>query len=240
MIQPQYDVMGEAGLDYLVNGPGGKDIKVWCDIAENDILPVKHLFRSFAEMPVLEQIAMNHARGRVLDVGAGMGSHTLHLQSMGLDVTALEISAKCCEVISKRGVRNVINSDFFNCPVGETYDTMLFMMNGIGLVGTTDGFPRLFRKIDELLSPEGQVLLDSSDLRYLFLEDDGSMLINLNDKYYGEVVYRMSYGNIKGKSFKWLFIDSELLSYYAEQHGFRCEKIADGTHFDYLARLVKL
>src|SRR5690554_1963763 len=122
----------------------------------------------------------------------------------------------------------------------ETFDTLLLMMNGIGLVGTVNGFGRFFKQVNKLLKPGGQVLMDSSDLRYLYIDEDGSMLVNLNGRYYGEVEYRMSYGDYKGKRFKWLFIDDELMARYAEKHGFRFEKIADGPHFDYLARLVKL
>lgn len=88
------------------------------------------------------------------------------------------------------------------------------------------------------MAPGGQILVDSSDLRYLFLQDDGSILINLNDKYYGEVEYRMSYKNQKGRRFPWLFIDDQLLEYHANQNGFDFERVAEGDHFDYLARIT--
>ena len=238
MKDSQYDVMGQAGLDYLLNGQRDKDIKVWCDIAEDDTLPLHHLFRGYQEMPRLEQMALELSRGRVLDVGAGMGGHSLYLQDKGMDVTALEISPKCSEVISRRGLRQVINCDFFKLSVEHGFDTILLLMNGIGIVGTIDGFTPFFNKCRDLLNPGGEILLDSSDLRYLYIDEDGAMLINLNDRYYGEVEDRMSYGDIKGRNFKWLFIDEELMAYYADINGFKFEKIADGPHYDYLARLT--
>lgn len=240
MIQAQFDALGQAGMDYFLNGQRSTDIKVWSDIAENDTLPVHYLFRSYLEMPGLEQKALALCKGRVLDIGAGMGSHTLYLQEQGLDVSALELSPLACEVMSRRGVQQVINGDFFTVQAPETFDTLLLMMNGIGLVGTVNGFGRFFKQVNKVLKPGGQVLMDSSDLRYLYIDEDGSMLVNLNGRYYGEVEYRMSYGDYKGKRFKWLFIDDELMARYAEKNGFRFEKIADGPHFDYLARLVKL
>jgi SAM-dependent methyltransferase len=237
MIQAQNDPIGQAGLDYFLNGQRSTDIKVWSDIAENDTLPVHYLFRTYHEMPSLEQKALALCKGKVLDVGAGMGSHALYLQEQGHDVTALEISPLACEVMSRRGVSQVVNADFFKHASDQKYDTILLLMNGIGLVGTVNGFPTFFKKIKELLNPGGQILLDSSDLRYLYIDEDGSMLINLNGRYYGEVEYRMSYGDYKGKRFKWLFIDDQLMVHHAEKHGFKFEKIAEGSHYDYVARI---
>ncbi len=240
MIQPQYDIMGQAGIDFMLSGNRDTTIKVWSDIAETDELPVRYLFRSFCEMPALEQKALMFCRGKVLDVGAGMGSHALYLQQQNLDVHTLEMSPLSCEVMKQRGVKHVINEDFFALTGEVRYDTILMMMNGIGLVGKISQLPRFFKQAAKLLAPGGQILLDSSDLRYLFLDDDGSLLVNLSGRYYGEVIYKMSYDEKQGKRFPWLFIDDELLSYYAHQNGFVFEKLADGPHYDYLGRLVRV
>jgi SAM-dependent methyltransferase len=238
MIQAQNDVIGQAGLDYFLNGQRTIDIKVWSDIAETDTLPVHYLFRTYHEMPMLEQKALALCKGNILDAGAGVGSHSLHLQEQGQTVTALEISPLACEVMSRRGVSQVVNADFFKHATDQKYDTILLLMNGIGLVGTVNGFPAFFKKIKDLLKHGGQLLLDSSDLRYLYIDEDGSMLVNLNGRYYGEVEYRMTYGECKGQRFKWLFIDDQLMAEHAEKHGFKFEKIADGSHYDYLARIT--
>jgi len=88
-----------------------------------------------------------------------------------------------------------------------------------------------------LLNPGGQIILDSSDLMYLYEEEDGSYAINLNEEYYGEVMYQIEYNNIKGEPFQWLYIDFDNLSLYADQVGFSCEKIFENNHYNYLARL---
>lgn len=238
MIPQGQDVMGQAGIDFLLAGNREAAIKVWSDVAETDVMPVRYLFRSYNEMPMLEQKALSLCRGRVLDVGAGMGSHALYLQQQNLLVTALEISPLSCEVMKQRGVNQVVNGDFFALTTEVRYDTILMMMNGIGLVGKISQLPRFFKQAAKLLAPGGQILLDSSDLRYLFLDDDGSMLVNLSGRYYGEVVYKMSYEQYQGKRFPWLFIDDELLSYYAGLNGFRFDKIIDGPHYDYLGKLT--
>lgn len=237
MIPQKHDVMGQAGIDFMLSGNRDKIIKVWSDVAETDELPVKYLFRGFNEMPSLEQKALMLCRGRVLDVGAGMGSHSLYLQEHKLDVSALELSPLACEVMTRRGVKQVINNDFFALAADVKYDTILMMMNGIGLVGKVNHFARFFKQAAALLAPGGQIILDSSDLRYLFLDDDGSLLINLSGRYYGEVIYKMSFDEYEGKRFPWLFIDDELLLYYAGLNGFSFEKLAEGPHYDYMGRL---
>lgn len=237
MIPPAHDVMGQAGIDFMLSGNRDKVIKVWSDVAETDSLPVRYLFRDFNEMPPLEQKSLMLCKGRVLDVGAGMGAHSLYLQNQKVDVTALELSPLACEVMSRRGVINVLNEDFFVLKTDVKYDTILMMMNGIGLVGKINNLARFFKQAAILLAPGGQILLDSSDLRYLFLDDDGSLLVNLSGRYYGEVVYKMSYQKCQGKRFPWLFIDDELLAYYAGLNGFKFEKLADGLHYDFMGRL---
>lgn len=239
IIPEPLDIIGNACRDYLKKPDKNLSIEVWSNIAETDIIPVHYLFRPFKEMPALEQTALQQCRGKILDIGAGAGSHALWLQEQKLEVTALEISPAACAVMQQRGVKNILQEDFFALTEEDKYDTLLMLMNGIGIVGTTDRLKEFFNVARKLLKPGGQILVDSSDLRYLFLQDDGSILINLNDSYYGEVEYRMSYKGQKGRRFPWLFIDDQLLQYHAEKNGFRFERIAEGEHFDYLARLIE-
>ena len=230
------DALGNACRDYL-NGNKSAEIIVQSNIVEDDVLPVEYLFRSFNEMPDLEKKALTLSSGKILDVGAGVGSHALYLQQSNKEVFANEISPAACAIMKQRGVKNVIEQNFYDLPENTKYDTIIMLMNGIGIAEETANLQRFFNKVKSLLTPNGCLLVDSSDVRYLFEDDDGSLLINLNDDYYGEISYRMNYKDIKGKSFKWLFIDDELLKFYAEKNGFKMEKVAEGHHYDYLARL---
>ena len=85
----------------------------------------------------------------------------------------------------------------------------------------------------------GCVLMDSSNLSYLFEEEDGSIVIDLASDYYGEVDFQMQYKNVKGNSFDWLYIDFQTLSLYAAENGFKAELVKEGTHYDYLAKLSR-
>lgn len=214
-------------------------IQVEMDIAEEDTLAPSYFFRNFEQCPQLEQAALRLARGKVLDVGAGAGSHSLYLQNQGLDVTALDISPHSVEVMKKRGLSNVRLANFYDLPK-ESFDTLLLLMNGIGLVQTLDGFEAFFLKARTLLAPKGQILLDSSDLIYMFEQDDGSYLIDLNDKYHGEVEFNLSYKGVSGQPFNWLYVAEDLLQDAAEENGFNCEIIQQGPHYDYLAKLTIL
>lgn len=229
------DPMGHAISEYYKNGKAAK-LRVFSSQFYEDEIPVKTLFRTLDEMPLPEQMALDLCRGRVLDVGAGSGCHSLELIRRGMDVVAIDISELSVEVMRERGVNaRVIN--FFDKTFNEKFDTILMAMNGIGIVGKVENLPNFFARIKELLAEGGQVLLDSSDIRYVFENEDGSFDINLNGGYYGEIDYTMQYRSIKGEEFDWLYIDFDTLSMYAEKYGIKCEKCINGEHYDYLARL---
>ena len=228
--------MGRAIADFHRTRKAGK-LRVLSSMFYEDEIPVATLFRSFAKMPVQEQKAIELCKGRILDVGAGSGCHSKELMERGHEVVAIDISEMSVEVMKERGI-DARNINFFDGTFTEKFDTILLAMNGIGIVGKIEHLGDFFSSIKRLLAPGGQVLLDSSDIKYIFTDDDGSMLIDLAAGYYGEVDFRMKYKNTTGEPFDWLYIDFDTLSMYAEQHGFNCEKCIDGKHFDYLARLT--
>ena len=213
-------------------------VTVHSDEFDDDTLSSAYFFRSFQQMPPLEQKALSLCRGRVLDVGACAGAHALYLQQQGIDVTALEVSPLCCEVLRGRGVRKVVEQDIRSYQ-GEQFDTILLLMNGAGIAGTMSGLIRLLGHLKKLLLPGGQILLDSSDLIFLFEEEDGMITIDLNaDKYYGEINFQTEYMGQKGEPFSWLYVDADSLKQAALQQQFADVTIIHGDHYDYLAQLT--
>ena len=233
---PTNDPIGAAILDYL-GGKRNGSITVACNLTEDDTIPVDYLFRQEEEMPELETIALETCRGHVLDVGAGAGCHSLLLQERGLIVTALDISEGAVEAMKKRGVTNVLLADV-NELKDQQYDTMLMLMNGIGIVGDLFGLYKFLVHAKTLLKPGGQILLESSDILYMYEDEDGSVLLDLNAGYYGEVEYNMRYKTHQSGKFKWLFIDASLLEQYAEEHNFDFEVLYEGENGNYLAKLT--
>jgi len=235
-IQP--DIVGMALLDYLDGNENAK-LDVFSDISEPDEIPLKHFFRTWDELPEIERKALDLCKGRVLDVGAASGCHSLILQENDLQVQAIDISAGAVEVMQKRSVKNVEQQDFFTLS-GERFDTILMLMNGIGICGRLEKLDQFFNQIQKLLNPGGQVMLDSSDILFMFEEEDGSVMLDLNSNYYGEVQYQFGYKGQKSEPFDWLFLDFDLLNDYAQKHGFECELVMQGPHYDYLARIISV
>lgn len=229
------DIYGNGLLAYL---RGQKDayFTVESDIAETEEWPVGVFFRTYDDMPEIEQIALSRSAGKILDVGAGAGSQALYLQQKGYDVTAIDISQGAVDVMKERGIKNVLLLDFYSLE-NEKFDTLLFLMNGIGIAGTIRNLPNFLQQAKSLLTSDGKILVDSSDLIYLFEEEDGSFYVDLNDKYYGELTYSFDFDNEKGERFPWLFIDFDTLQDIADLCGLSCEKIYEDDHYLFLAEL---
>ena len=232
------DPMGTAIADYYKQGKAAK-LRVFSSQFEADEIPVAQLFRSYEQMPPLEQKALQLAQGKILDCGAGSGCHALALQAMGKEVQAIDISPLSVETMRLRGVKQAYQVNLFDENYVEQFDTILLLMNGSGIIGKLANMSAFFNKMKQLLTPDGCIYMDSSDLRYLFEDEDGSFLIDLADDYYGEIDFQMQYKQIKGEPFDWLYIDFQTLSLYAAQNGFTAELIQEGEHYDYLARLKR-
>jgi hypothetical protein len=230
------DPLGAALLDYI-EGQKNKTITVQSDAFEDDEVDVSYFFRSYDDMPATEQQAMELAEGHILDIGAGAGSHSLYLQNRGLNVTAHEISPGACAVMRKRGVKQIIEGNFFDIPSFDTYDTIILMMNGFGLAGTVEQLPALLDNLRNMLNPGGCILADGADVKYLY-EEDGNVDIDLANDYYGQFKFSFKYKNIEGEPFNWFYIDDDTLAYYAEQAGFDIDIVCRNEHHAYLARLT--
>lgn len=230
------DPMGAAILDFLKHGRAYK-LHVFSSQFDEDEIPVRTLFRTEKQMNPLERTALQLATGRILDIGAGSGCHSLALQAAGKEVEAIDISPLSVEAMCKRGVKQATQANLFNESFYGSYDTLFMLMNGSGIIGQLENLPAFFRKAKQLLRPGGSILMDSSDLRYLYEDEDGSFVINIADEYYGEMDFQIQYKEIMGDPFDWLYIDFQTLSLYATQNGFEAELVKEGKHYDYLARL---
>ena len=251
--------MGRAIAEYWETKTADR-LRVFSPMFEENEIPLTTLFRSYEDMPEIERKALDLAKGRILDVGAGAGCHSLVLQERGMDVTAIDISPLSVETMKERGVEKVIEQDFFTLE-GQAmeqrepssllewpsrdrvrrsqYDTILMLMNGIGIVGTLERMPEFFKQIDKILAPGGQVLCDSSDISYVFEDEEGMIDIPNEMDYYGEHSFQMQYKDTIGEPFDWLYIDADTLKEKARRYGYTAEVMAEGEHYDYLARITK-
>ena len=238
VLDARRDPMGAAIADFYKNGIAGR-LRVLSSMFDEDEIPVAHLFREEDEMGELELKALELSKGRILDVGAGAGCHALALQDRGMEVTAIDVSPLSVEVMTKSGIDDARLVNLYDETLCEKFDTILMLMNGSGIIGKIANMPQFFARIDSLLAEGGQVLMDSSDLIYLFEDEDGGVDIDLAGDYYGEVDFTMQYKNIKSETFDWLYIDFETLAFHAAENGFEAELVMQGEHYDYLAHLTR-
>lgn len=200
---------------------------------DTEEMPIDEFFRAPDDFPELESVALACCEGKVLDVGAGAGSHALYLQQLGMDVAAIDSSPGAAAVMRQRDVAQVITADFFEHR-GSSYDTLLFLMNGIGLAGDLDGLKKLLRHCRLLLREDGQLLFDSSDIAYLYA--DGSVAKPTG--YYGQIGYQYEYREKKGNPFNWLYIDQETLNRLARAEGWTMQVLYEDENDQYLTRMV--
>lgn len=233
------DLFGKAILDYQTNS-SPENIITSTSISEDDEMEVAYLFRSFDKMPAIEQKALQLANGKTLDIGCGAGSHSLYLQNeRNIDVHSIDISKNAIQACLLRGLKNIRAIDVLDLE-NEKYDTILLLMNGTGIFETLEKSTIYLQKLKSLLNPNGQILIDSSDIIYMFDEDeDGGKWIP-SDNYYGELTFSLQYKKEKEVDFPWLYMDYNTLQNAALANGLQCQLVLEGDHFDYLAQLTIL
>ena len=230
------DLMGRAIWDYFYQ-ENPEDLQTETSISELDDLPVSYLFRNYKEMNALEKKALDLSFGKVLDVDAGAGSHSLYLQNKrNLDVAALDISPKSIEICKARGVKNAVCEDFLKFS-NDKFDTILLLMNGTGIFQSLKNLDQYLQKLKNLISENGQILIDSTDILYMYdQDDDGGVLVPATG-YYGELDYYIHYKGESELPMKWLYLDFNTLKNAAIANGFKIQKIKQ-LDDSYLAKLT--
>lgn len=226
------DVYGEALAEYFEKEELSSPLLLHSTYGDIEEMPVEVFFRDSEDFPELEFIALSLCDGKVLDVGAGVGAHALYLQEKNLNVTALEISQTACNIMQQRGVQKIVQQDFFDL-ADQQYDTLLFLMNGIGLAGSLDGFSELLAHSKKLLSEKGQLLFDSSDISYLYDE----YRIQRPEYYFGEIGYQYEFNGIKGEPFKWLYLDQKTLINVGHEEGWVVQILFEDENDQFLVRM---
>lgn len=227
------DVFGTAILDYQLENYT-EDLITSTSISEEDVLPLPYLFRPFSEMPSLEQTALTLSRGSVLDIGCGAGSHSLYLKSKGQKVKSIDISEGAIKACRLRGLDNVHLLDVME--ETQRFDSLLLLMNGSGIFQSLAHTPFVLKHLKSLLNPNGQILIDSSDIKYMYSAKDGSCWVDTTKAYYGELEYTVRYKNQEA-TFSWMYLDFENLKIACDQVGLKCELVEEGPHYDFLAKL---
>lgn len=229
---------GLALLDYL-HGDTEAEVIVHSADGEHIDFPVSIFFRKPPQFSTLEKTALDLCRGRTLDIGAGTGCHSLFLQDNGFSVRAIDILPESVEIMTRRGVRHVLCADIF-CFHGGPFETLLMMMNGVGIVADLSGLERFLKKSHELLSSDGQILLDSEEPGGVPGQKRATMrhAERQPGKYRGELCLQLEYKGEFGPPFESLYVDSDTLADYAFKTGWSCRVIVQEEDGGYLAQLT--
>jgi len=230
------DPLGAMLRDFC-SGDSEAFLNVWSSTLEMSTMQGSTMLRALAEMNDVEKCALAACGGRILDVGAGAGCHSLVLQSRGLDVDAIDISPGCVEVMLGRGVEKSYHRDILDLR-NSCYDTVLMLMNGIGISSSLDGLNLFIQNLDTLLAPGGQLLADSTDLTGKFLEN-GEAVYDEEGGYCGETDFVMIYKGLRSDPFSWLYVDFELLQTICSFHGYRCDKLIETEEKYFLTRIYR-
>jgi SAM-dependent methyltransferase len=229
---PAYAPHGAALLDYF---GGHTSATLGChQDGERDDVPAAFWFRETFDS--LEVRALGLCRGKVLDVGAGAGVHTLELQRRGFEVSAIDIVAECVAIMRERGVRNAHVANLYE--VDGKFDTVICLCNGLDKVGTLADLPRFLDRMSALLNPGGQLLADSFDLRIGATPADIDAMARKTAAgyYFGEIDLTFEYAGQRGSEFTVLQVDPQTLAGFARAGGWSFEVVRQtGGH--YLARL---
>jgi SAM-dependent methyltransferase len=228
----------EAAMQAFHRGRHDAAIVVYDDFACDEV-PISYFFRTPDQFPPYEHIALNRCRGHVLDVGAGSGCHALALQARGLRVTAIEVLPGLVKILRDRGVRDAQVATWMDLAAGP-FDTVLMMMNGLGLAETLPGLRRFLRRARSLVRPGGQVLADSTDVRVRMVPEaarKGSLRVDGRNP--GELHFQLEFRGRKGPPFAQLYVDAETLDRHARREGWACKIIqAPDEYGHYLACLT--
>jgi len=190
----------------------------------------------------IEELIFSNLSGHVLDVGAATGRHCLAMQDAGIRCTAMDVHPALIELMQAQGVTDTVCADFLTLNTGR-WDTICFLMDTIGMVGTVKRLGAMLDHARDRLNPGGQILLNaepvietedpSDDPR-----DDPNETASRFD---GELEMQMRYGDLVGDGFEWLYIDAQTLMRICTSSGWAMELLTE--HDDtghYLARLSPL
>ena len=233
------DLFGQAMLDFYTNN-NPSNITTETSISDADEMDIAYMFRNYKDMPPVEQEALDRSYGKVLDIGCGAGSHALYLQNnKKLDITAIDFSENAIQTCRLRGLKNAKNANLFDFYTDVKFDTILLLMNGTGICGKISNLNKFIQKIKSLLSKDGQILIDSTDIRYMYDRDnEDNIILPFDMNYFGELQFFLTYKNQKCTAFDWLYLDFETLKNYCKINGMLCDKIIEEKNHEYLAKIV--
>jgi len=197
-------------------------------------------FFELGNYPTLEMRAMDECHGSVLDIGSAAGRHSLELLRRGIKVTSLDILPEMEGIMKDRGQTDVVISDVLHFS-GRRFDTLLMLMNGIGIVGSIEGLTRFLQHAHDLVDPGGQIVCDSTDVG-LTTEPQHVAYRETNmasGRPAGHQAFMMEYNDEEPVRFDWLHIDFQALERISKAAGWEAILLEQKDCGHYLCKLIE-
>lgn len=224
------DIIGNALLDYLNGNPNAELIlhshmKINNNHIVNgkDRIQVSGFYNEINNLMEVDKQILNQCYGKVLDIGAGAGSHSLILMNKGIDVYSLDISPGAVEVMKRRGLKKVYCNDIKKIKITQ-FDTLIFAGNNHGLFGSIQELEEFFLNTADLLKPNGQILIASPYIKIPINNHD----IGRFCTQYIELNMKLEYKGVVSKAFKWFMVEPDYLINYFKKYGWTIE-----TNYNY-------
>lgn len=199
-------------------------------------------FNPTEDWPARLTKAMRHAKGRVLDVGCGAGTHSVYCQEQGCGVLAIDISPAAIEVARRRGVRHgrVMSVSQVDASLG-TFDTMLMLGGNFGTLENITRARRLLRRFHKMTAPDARIIAESRD-PYQTSEVAHKKYHRRNKqrgRLAGQVRIRIRFKDLKTPWFDYLFVSMAEMEQILEDTGWYVEEFLESEGAAYIGLLAK-
>ncbi|MFW9960359.1 MAG: class I SAM-dependent methyltransferase [Candidatus Thorarchaeota archaeon] len=206
-----------------------------------ETLQVLDYIRPLLEWPECERLAIQHATGKVLDIGCGAGRVLFNLQSLGHEVVGIDLARGAIEACRSRGITevHVMSAGEMDFP-DATFDTVVMFGNNFGILGSDDNIIDMLKTLHRITTPQGIILAGSADVVKTDDEEhlDYHKLNVSRNRPKGLIRLRVAYRGLVDEWMDLRLATPNEMVYLAEMAGWSLErKYQDGT--PYVGILVK-
>jgi SAM-dependent methyltransferase len=187
--------------------------------------------------------AIEFARGKVLDIGCGAGRHSIYLQSKGLDVTGIDVSALAVRVSRLRGLKKAKVMSIGEVGIFKPgfFDTVLMLGNNFGLFGSFSNARLLLKKLYRITSPGALIIAESNDpyktenpfhIRY-------QKANRRRGRMSGQLRIRIRFMKYVGRWFDYLIVSKGEMKEILKTTGWKVKRFIDSDSSPYVALIQK-